>query len=145
MNRDHIEIFKVYNKSTSHCLWQKKCHIFTKLLYFPPGHTGRPYFTAQLISRSQKVFPGQWNLKEYDIYHFQIWRLKPALLDLMYQPLTDHSSCWKQPGEKDKMEKQSEAKHKLKTSLCSHQVCWKALQTDQGVWNLKDHDATDQI
>lgn len=43
------------------------------------------------------------------------------------------------------MEKQSEAKHKLKTSLCSHQVCWKALQSDQGVWNLKDHDATDQI
>lgn len=67
MNRDHIETFKVYNKSTSHCLWQKKCYIFTKLLYFPPGHTGRPYFTAQLISRSQEVFSGQWNLKEYDL------------------------------------------------------------------------------
>lgn len=29
MNRDHIETFKVYNKSTSHCLWQGKNAIFS--------------------------------------------------------------------------------------------------------------------
>lgn len=42
------------------------------------------------------------------------------------------------------MKKQSKTKHELKTSLCSHRRCGKALQNDRGPGNLKDRGTPHQ-